>query len=284
MEKIGPFVKYEQEPNDICYGSIYTLEMDLHIPYESQRTVRVYLPENYDKKKEYPVIYMSDGQNIVDKYTSAYGAWEIDKRQHELCEEGYPEYIVVGIDCPKNPVVRMLEYSFPGVELKPPKRPWFRRKKKFDIFSEQYFSFIVNELIPLVDKYFATSKKRELTATCGSSMGGVFALALFMSYPEVFGTALCFSPAYFMYKEENVDNFMNENMDRVPQDSKFYFYSGNVDFEHLFKEPAIKMHQYLLANGINHKNLYLSIDESGSHCEACWSKHFNEAIRFWFEK
>ena len=112
MEKyIGPFKLYNKKPNDIKYGHIYTLQVKLPVPFEKERTVRIYLPEGYNSNRKYPVMFMTDGQNIVDKYTSAYGAWDIDVRQHELIKEGFTPFIVVGIDCPKtNPIYRNMEY------------------------------------------------------------------------------------------------------------------------------------------------------------------------------
>ena len=100
-KNIGPFKLYNQKPNDITCGYLYTMDVILPVPNCKRRTIRVYLPQGFSMKKRYPVIYMTDGQNIVDKYTTAFGAWDIDVRQKELIEEGYHPFIVVGVDCPK---------------------------------------------------------------------------------------------------------------------------------------------------------------------------------------
>ena len=83
QKKIGPFRLYEKVPNDINFGHIFTMEVELPVLYYKKRIIRVYLPEHYDESKEYPLMVMADGQNMVDHYTSAFGAWELDKRQHE---------------------------------------------------------------------------------------------------------------------------------------------------------------------------------------------------------
>ena len=106
MEKIGPFELYTKTPNDIHYGCLYTMEVELPILYSKKRIIRVYLPENYDKNCKFPILFMADGQNIVDKFTAAFGAWSIDVHEHNLIKKGYPSFIVVGIDCPQNPVYR----------------------------------------------------------------------------------------------------------------------------------------------------------------------------------
>ena len=54
MENFGPFKLYTKVPNDIHYGKLYTTEVELPIIYSKKRTVRVYLPEDFDEHKKYP--------------------------------------------------------------------------------------------------------------------------------------------------------------------------------------------------------------------------------------
>ena len=282
--KIGPFVRYLKEPNDIKFGAIYTLNVRLPIPYFPKRTVRVFLPENYDERKRYPVIYMSDGQNIVDKYTSAYGAWDIDVNQHKTIKEGYPSYIVVGIDCPKGVAERVYEYSFPHMEIMSTYQNRYAKEHDIECFSHLYFEYIAKTLKPLIDKHFKTSLKREETACAGSSMGGVYALSLLTSYPDIFGAAFCFSPGFFLYPKKEMKAYLDECLPRIDKNTKLYFYSGNEEFEHQFIFDTIKMHHYFLMNGFDNDHLYLSLDVHGFHNEKTWYNHFNEAIRFWLKK
>ena len=279
-KKIGPFKLYEKTPNDICYGSIYTLNVTLPLPYYKKRTVRVYLPEDFSFEKEYPLLVMSDGQNIVDKYTSAYGAWEIDKRQHELIEEGYPSFIVVGIDCPVGPIERAYEYSFPHLQIIDWESGTYELKKKREAYSHLFYEYIAKELLPLIKKHFPISKNRKDIACGGSSMGGVYALSLLTSYPEDFGVALCFSPGYFLYDKKEVKDYMDKVIPTIDLEHKLYFYTGTVGFENRFVEDTLRMYQYFVDHGFN-KNVGLLIDEEAEHNEYCWSMHFNEAIRFW---
>ena len=279
-KKIGPFTLYSAQPNDICYGQIYTMEVELPLPYYKKRTVRVFLPEDFDEKKRYPLLVMSDGQNIVDKYTSAFGAWEIDKRQHELISQGYKSFIVVGIDCPKGPIERAYEYSFPGIEIANWESGTYRREQRLELYSHLLYEYIAKQLIPLIYKYFPISNDRKEIACGGSSMGGVFALSLLTSYPEIFGTALCFSPGYFLYDKKEIKAYMDGCISKIDKDHKLFFYTGMVGFEASFVKDTKSMYEYFLAHGFN-KNVDLLIDEKAEHNEYCWSIHFNEAVRFW---
>ena len=277
---IGPFKLYTKKPNSIRHGFLYTLEMEIPVRYEKKRTIRVFVPEDYSEDKKYPVMYMSDGQNIVDKYTTAYGDWNIGQRQYELRKEGYPPFIVVGIDCPKNAMYRTLEYSFPLRPLKSilDKSPKFKKETQY---PDQLYKFIVNTLKPLIDENFSTLKEKEFTACGGSSMGGTFSFGLISSYPDIFGFCLSFSPAYFLYYKKEVFEMVDERMKNMDKTNRFYLYTGTEGFEKRFLKRTIDMNKYLVSHNIPCE---LSIDKKGLHHEKTWSKYFTKAIRFWFNK
>ena len=115
LEAFMKFKLYKQKPNDIKFGKLYVTSLD--VPFDdTKRTIRVYVPKGYDendKSKRYKVLYMSDGQNIVDKYTSAYGAWDLDVVVNDLTKEGYEPPIIVGIDSPKSDIKRTNELCSP---------------------------------------------------------------------------------------------------------------------------------------------------------------------------
>ena len=283
MSNIGPFKLYNNKPSDICYGSIYTLEVNIPLLYYPKRTVRVFLPEDFDFNQKYPVLFMSDGQNIVDKYTSAFGAWEIDKRQHELLAEGYKSFIVVGIDCPVGPLERAMEYSFPFIKMNNVEEGRYLKDKNLEFESHLLFQWIARELLPLIRKYFPISDDRKNVAAGGSSMGGVFALSLVTYYPELFGFALSFSPGIFLYNKKDVKNYLDKAMENFDKNHKIYLYSGNVGFESKFLERTKDMFEYFSSKGFDEKHLKLCVDLKAEHCERCWSEHFNNAIKFWQE-
>ena len=282
MKHIGPFTLYTKKPNDISCGSLYTMEVELPVFSQKKRTVRVYLPEGYSKDKKYPVLYMADGQNIVDKYTTAYGAWDIDVREKELIEEGFPPFIVVGVDCPKKGTIeRVKEYTFQNVKIarKYAGKLFFSQKA----CSDSLINYFVNELKPIIDKYFSTYPDKQHTAFGGSSMGGLAAFNFATKRNDIFGFALCFSPAFHLYKKDELYAYV-DSLNINPQNyGKFFFYSGGVEFEKSFLEPTKEMYKYFLTKGFDENQVGLLIDESQKHCEAAWNLHFKEAMRFWLK-
>ena len=281
--QIGPFKLYTQEPNDISCGHLYTMNVILPVPNCKKRTVRVYLPEGFSYKKRYPVLYMLDGQNIVDKYTTAYGAWDIDVREHELMQEGVRPFIVVGLDCPKVGVMyRVLEYTLMDVMVSKKYLP----KGVSEIptpYSNIIMDYFVNKIKPLVDSLFPTLPEKEFTGIGGSSMGGLAAFNFATTHKDVFGFALSFSPAFHLFDKKVLYDYL-DSLNINPQEfGKFYFYTGDVDFEHEFFKPTIEMFNYFVKRGFSHDQVALLVDSTKAHCEASWSEHFSSAIRFWLK-
>ena len=282
MEKnIGPFKLYTKKPNDITCGYLYTMNVVLPVPNCKHRTVRVYLPQGYSKKNKYPVIYMTDGQNIVDKYTTAFGAWDIDVREKELIEEGYPPFIVVGVDCPKvGHIFRVREYTLQNVNIA---QRYAGRHYGEEPTSDLLMDYFVNTLKPLIDQYFSTIPDREHTAFGGSSMGGLAAFNYGTKRPDIYGFSLCFSPAFHLFEKGELYDYV-DSLNINPQEfGKFYFYTGGVEFEKMFLKPTKDMYQYFLDRGFSKDQVALCIDLKQKHCEAAWSAHFAEAMKFWLK-
>ena len=281
MEKIGPFELYTKTPNDIHYGCLYTMEVELPILYSKKRIIRVYLPENYDKNRKFPILFMADGQNIVDKFTSAFGAWSIDVHEHNLIQQGHPSFIVVGIDCPQNPVHRALEYSFTNIPIETKETGEFN-EECLEFESHLLYKYIALELLPLLKQYFSISDRKEDVGAGGSSMGGVFSTSLLTSYPEIFGFGLIFSPGFFLYSKDKVIKYLDETIPKL-DNHRLFLYCGNVGFEERFVDRTYFVYRYFKKKGFNENNIDLVIDSECGHNERAWSKHFEDAIKFWFK-
>ena len=89
--------------NNFDQMQIIDFEMEAY-PDKRKRKVRVWLPEDYDGNKKFPVIYMHDGQNLFDDEEPR-SKWYVDKEFCSMKKEGISA-IVVGID---NAETRMSE-------------------------------------------------------------------------------------------------------------------------------------------------------------------------------
>ena len=240
---------------------------------DRQRTIRVYLPPNYDNSEDnYPVLYIHDGQNVFDLKTSYSGEWEVDETLDKLYQEEGFSLIVVAID--NDGEKRLNEYS-----------PWDH--KKFGKGQGMvYAQFIVNTLKPKIDQSFRTKTDKNNTAIMGSSMGGLISHYTALQYPDVFGKAGVFSPSFWY--SEDVFDFSKKHSNT--KDLRLYFLAGgkeggNPTFEGISKtaKDMNTMIDVLKSGGFPAENINSKIEPEGEHNEKLWRNSFEEAITWLFK-
>ena len=234
--------------------NVHILSTEFAIPQLNRtRKIWIYLPEDYKKgKKRYPVMYMQDGQNLFDDYTSFSGEWNIDETLDALIKTGTPPCIVVGID---NGPQRMTEYN-----------PYtFEKFGKGE--GDEYLKFITKTLKPFVDKHYRTLKTREKTIIAGSSMGGLISYYALLKHSETFGNAGIFSPSFWI---ANKIKGLTET-DGHKLKGKLFFYIGALEGEDNVKNMEDIVHKL----GVNSTaNIYSVVDPEGQHNEQAWRKWF----------
>ena len=280
-QEIGPFTWRVVKKTTMEYGYYFDSVMELPFAVTKERHVRVWLPGSYDfeDEKRYPVIYFSDGQNLVDRHLSAYGDWHLDRVIRDLKDEGYEEPILVGIDCPIDPIER-------ANELNPPYRITYRRARKTapNPYGDKYVNYIADELKPLIDSLFKTIPDREHTGIAGSSMGGIMAFWGFLSRPITFGFALSFSPPFFFYSKKELKRICTENALNPERNGKIFFYVGGKAFEKVFTKKVQWMREYFASNGFDAKQMGFAFDKEEVHHEEAWYKYSYPALRFVMDK
>ena len=244
--------------------------------YEDQRerNIRIWLPEGYDPantSKRYPVLYMHDGQNIFDQYTSSSGEWQVDESIADMMDAGYEGVIVVGVDhgalerrnelCPAG-------YGVASIGNVPT--------------GEQYAEFIVHTLKPYIDEHYNTLPDRANTGIGGSSMGGLESFYMATTYPDIFGYALYLSPALAFFTDAELEKVFDAiDYSGPAQLPKMYLSCGGSDStETWFLPTVIFTNEALLKRGYPADKLYTFIDESLAHVEADWAKLFPDAFKW----
>ncbi|MDT3697081.1 MAG: alpha/beta hydrolase-fold protein [Ignavibacterium sp.] len=227
------------------------------------RDIIVWLPPSYDslKNKRYPVLYMNDGQNIVDPLTSAFGIdWQIDEAADSLIKNhSINEMIIVGI---YNSDKRNSEYSNTPL-------------------GNAYMNFIVNQLKPFIDVTYRTLDNRENTTICGSSLGGLISFILVWEYDYVFSKAACFSPAFKIDQFDYVTSV--ENYSGARKDIKLYFYNGGKGVDERLQPGINEMLEALLNRGyVTGKDILYVEDKNADHSESAWAKRVPEMLKFLF--
>jgi predicted alpha/beta superfamily hydrolase len=156
-----------------------------------KRDIIVWLPPDYanNPERRYPVLYMHDGQNLMDATTAFSGEWGVDETAQQLVGSGEVEpVIIVGI---YNTSDRGPEYTqvpdarYPEVDGANGGR------------ADLYGQFLINELKPLIDGKYRTKPEAQYTGLAGSSLGGLVSMYLGMKNPGTFNRLGVISPSVF---------------------------------------------------------------------------------------
>lgn len=227
------------------------------------RDIIVWLPPSYDTipDKYYPVLYMHDGQNVIDPFTSSFGIdWQIDEVADSLIRAGsIQEIIIVGI---YNSEKRGNEYN--NTKL-----------------GQAYINFIIEELKPFIDVTYKTLPDRKNTTVCGSSSGGLISLIMAWENPDVFSKSACFSPAFKISSIDYVTpvkKYMG-----AKQDLKIFIYNGGIGLEEQLQPGIDEMILVLKEKGfVENQDLVFIKDSSAEHNESAWAKYIYKFLEFFF--
>lgn len=228
------------------------------------RRIWIYLPDGYAQTKtRYPVLYLQDGQNIFDGATSFAGEWGVDETLDSLSAKGVDASIIVGID--NGGEKRLSEYTPYDFELKGDTYA----TQKINGEGDAYLNFLVNTLKPYIDSVYRTRPEKKSTLIAGSSMGGLISFYALMKYPDVFGGAGVFSPAFWLLPQ------LNDSLQKVvaKMNAKIFFYAGEKESKNMVSDMDS------IANIVGSKSssiIYKIVDPEGKHDEPAWRKWFPE--------
>ncbi|QAT88831.1 hydrolase [Corallococcus coralloides] len=235
------------------------------------RDVIIWLPPGYeaDPTRRYPVLYMHDGQNLMDVSTAFAGEWNVDETAQALVESGQVEpLIIVGVS---NTSDRIAEYT--PVPF-PPKYPDAGR-------ADAYGQFLIQELKPRIDAEFRTKPEAEFTGLAGSSLGGLVSLSLGLKHPDVFTRLGVVSPSVWWADREivsQVNALPTKPALRIWEDIGTNEGDGD-EAETVADAQALR--DALVARGwVLDDDLKYTEVEGGQHNEAAWSARFGDLLRF----
>jgi predicted alpha/beta superfamily hydrolase len=219
-----------------------------------QRRIWIYLPAGYAAgKRKYPVIYMHDGQNLFDAYTSGYGEWGLDELMDKMPDQ--QESIIVGIDHGGD--YRITEYD-----------PYDSKYGKGR--GDDYVDFLVKTLKPYIDSHYRTESDPRHTTIAGSSMGGLISMYAALKYPEVFGNAGVFSPAFWIAAPQI---YQYAQQQKLPAYSRIYFVCGDAESDSMVADMQ-KMADIIHTEGKDTVNAPVVIIKGASHNEKQWNGDF----------
>ena len=158
----------QEKAQKVVIGEVLTIHSEV---LDEERPVLVYRPEGYDgSHASYPVLYLLDGE---DHFHHATGITQFLSRQDRM-----PQMIVIGL---------------PNTDRRRDLSPARVAGAAFASRGGEgaFLRFLNEELVPFVDTHYRTQPYRVLI---GHSLGGLFALHVFLTRPDAFNAYVAISP------------------------------------------------------------------------------------------
>jgi predicted alpha/beta superfamily hydrolase len=238
-----------------------------------KRDVIIWLPPDYktNPERRYPVLYMHDGQNLMDATTAHVGEWGVDETAQQLVESGQVEpVIIVGIYNTGND--RLNEYT------QVPTAKYTHAGK-----ADAYGRFLVEELKPVIDRTYRTKTDGASTGLAGSSLGGLVSMYLGMKYPGTFTRLGVISPSVWWADGDivtRVNALTSKPALRIWEDI------GTAEGDNTQEEVETVDDARLLRDALVGKGWVLGADlkytevEGGKHNEKAWAARFGDILKY----
>jgi len=245
----------------------------------NERRIQIYYPYSKNVNNQTKFIIMNDGEELFSENDSWNGkAWNIDETFKDLkTQKENLNLVIIAIDSAKringnilDETRRYAEY-FPKESIK-----YIDESLKRSIYSNfidsqkfNYQDFVINKVIPSIEKKFETKLNRDNLGIIGASMGGLSALNMSIENPEIFGFVGCISTHWVGIKiseylilpfrmkisgdestTKAIQKYIKNNVSKLSS-QKLYFDHGTVGLDSLYENPQKEINKILLGSEIN---------------------------------
>ena len=245
----------------------------------NERRIQIYYPYSKKVDKQTKFIIMNDGEELFSENDSWNGkAWNIDETFKDLkMQKENLNLVIIAIDSAKringnilDETRRYAEY-FPKESIK-----YIDENLKRSIYSKfinsqkfNYQNFVINKVIPSIEKKFDTKLNRDNLGIIGASMGGLSALNMSIENPEIFGFVGCISTHWVGIKiseylilpfrmkisgdestTKAIQQYIKNNVNKLSS-QKLYFDHGTVGLDSLYERPQNEINKILSGSEIN---------------------------------
>lgn len=200
---VFPSLVFAQKGNikPLTIGEIRTVNSKI---LKEERTLNIYLPQNFNKTKSYPVIYLLDG-SINEDFIHVTGLVQFFNQMYSM-----PETIVVGI----GNIDRKRDFTF-HTDLKD-----LQKDYPTTGHSDKFIGFLEKELKPYIESQFKTTD----TYLFGQSLGGLLATEILLKKPEMFDNYFIISPSLW-WDDESLLKQASQAVSKIPDTKKFVYIS-----------------------------------------------------------
>lgn len=242
----------------------------------NDRDVTVYLPPGYEQQqdRQYPVLYMNDGQNLFDDETAYVRGltWKLAESADEaIAADEVEPLVIVGVANAGER--RLAEYT--------PTRDW----KMGGGEADTYGRMLTEELLPYIAAQYRVRTDEASTGLGGSSLGALAALYLGLRHPDVFGRLAVLSPSVW-WNHRAILSLVGEAVTRpgpgVGAKPKVWLDIGEGEGRRAVADTEMLERRLRSRGWRSGVELSYSLIPEATHNEAAWAMRVRPMLRFLF--
>lgn len=226
----------------LVIGQIQTLHSAI---LKEDRILNIYLPQQYDSTKAYPVLYLLDG-SMDEDFMHIAGLTQFFNLMYQM-----PECIVVGIAN----VDRKRDFTF-HTDLKD-----LQKKYPTTGHSAAFIDFIEKELQPFINSTYKTGPVKYLV---GQSLGGLVATEILLKRPQLFSHYFIISPSLW-WDNESLLNKAPSLIALQPDEEKYVYISVGKKEENIMQKDARALYQLIEKANRKKTSIYFKLMEDEDH-------------------
>lgn len=230
------------DSDPLIIGSVATIQSRI---LNEERKLNIYLPDQYDASRTYPVLYLLDG-SMNEDFMHISGLVQYFNLQF-----GMPETIVVGI------VNRDRKSDFTFATDHPEMKEMLPTAGN----SENFIRYIEEEIQPFIDRTYPTTGTKYLV---GQSLGGLLASEILLKKPHLFTHYLIVSPSLW-WDDQSLLNKSGEYLSQHDNKPPYVYISVGGDEHPVMKKDAEKLYKILKHSGKYSHNLVFNRMKNENH-------------------
>ena len=205
------------ERSDVPHGTVEEVTgWESKVFEKTTRDWAIYVPAQYKKDQPAALMVFQDGHN----YRDVKGRWRVPIVFDNLIARGdMPPTIAVFINPGHDP------------SKGTPENRWraSNRSFEYDSLGDRYARFLLEEIIPEVEKRYTLSKDPEMRAICGASSGGICSFTVAWERPDAFRKVLSTIGSFTNLRGGNVYPSLVRKTEPKPLRVYLADTSGDVD-------------------------------------------------------
>ncbi len=268
----------QKDKNYIEKPSYQTVNLPFH---DYDKNVHIWTPENYDTTADtkYSVIYMLDGQTVIDAELDPGNnrSWSVAQHVTSMMDVTDYKAILVCIETMGSEDGNFLREDELIPDLGFSKE--IKEKSASRFLCKEFSDYLSDTVVPYVEENYNVYQDASHRSICGSSLGGLASFCIGFEHPEIFGTVGALSSTFSIGDEELWSNYLTPKL-KAEHLPFIFMYDGSYYNDNGALSEA--MNNALIENGYPKDKIVFCKYEPGKHEVPSWSGIYPQFLEAMF--